>query len=337
MVFHYHTSIPGDDHIKNTPITPISKLSPFSGLIITIVLIILFLLKQYILELFLLRRIYGQKYTSLNESDRRGFLNHHIAGGTKLLILIVGVYPFIDVAFRYGTLNTPYAPGSAVTLGDILLVCTQMLLAMYIFELLYRVRISPISTMHHIGTIIIGQTAVAISLNLVHERDATVEFILCTVWGAFDIVCELLPHVSIVLYRVYPSAHHFLSRVFLISAVTTFGGTLFETAVVMYLFGSLWAQWTTPFKIVTPILHIAFSATQFHGSRVFYRLWRKQSRLLQEGMARGDEEGLGSKKEEDGAFASVGAIGANGVIGEEQADVERSKAVMGDVENQVVC
>jgi hypothetical protein len=36
---------------------------------------------------------------------------------------------------------------------------------------------------HHIGTIMIGQSAIAISLNLVREKDATIEFILCTVWG----------------------------------------------------------------------------------------------------------------------------------------------------------
>ncbi len=56
-------------------------------------------------------------------------------------------------------------------------------MAMYIFELFYRTKISPVSVGHHIGTIIIGQTAIAISFNLVREKDATIEFILCLVWG----------------------------------------------------------------------------------------------------------------------------------------------------------
>jgi hypothetical protein len=56
---------------------------------------------------------------------------------------------------------------------------------MYVFELFYRPKISPVSVVHHIGTIMIGQTAIAISLNLVREKDATIEFILCTVWGRF--------------------------------------------------------------------------------------------------------------------------------------------------------
>ena len=175
--------IPGDQHIKHTPLTPLSKLSPYSGLILSVVLVVLFLVKQYILEGVLLQKFYGHAYTCLSSRNQRGFLNHHIAGVTKLLILIVGVYPFIDVAFRYAQLGDPYAKGSQVKLGDVLVVCTNVLCAMYIFELIYRTRVSAISTMHHLGTILVGQAAIAISLNLTREKDATIEFILCTVWG----------------------------------------------------------------------------------------------------------------------------------------------------------
>ncbi len=92
--------IHGDQHIKNVPLTPLSILSPYSALILSIVLVILFLIKQYIFDAFLLQWLYREKYTALNDVARRGFLNHHIAGGMKALILVVGVYPFIDVAFR---------------------------------------------------------------------------------------------------------------------------------------------------------------------------------------------------------------------------------------------
>jgi len=66
-----------------------------------------------------------------------------------------------------------------------------MLIAMYVFELFYRPKVSPVSVGHHIGTIMIGQSAIAISLDLVKERDATYEFILCTVWGMFFGLVEL--------------------------------------------------------------------------------------------------------------------------------------------------
>ncbi|EKD16707.1 hypothetical protein MBM_05176 [Drepanopeziza brunnea f. sp. 'multigermtubi' MB_m1] len=38
------------------------------------------------------------------------------------------------------------------------------------------------------------------------EPDVIIEFLLCTVWGAFDIISEFLPRVSIILYRVYPTS-----------------------------------------------------------------------------------------------------------------------------------
>jgi hypothetical protein len=54
---------------------------------------------------------------------------------------------------------------------------------MDLFELSYRAKLSPIAVAHHIGAIVLAQSAVAMSLNWEHERDATIEFILCFVWG----------------------------------------------------------------------------------------------------------------------------------------------------------
>lgn len=101
--------------------------------------------------------------------------------------------------------------------------------------------------------------------------------------GAFDLISEFFPHVAIILYRVYPDRHHFLSRVFLLSCITTATGTLCETIVTMWLFGSLWDRWEIAFKVATPLLHIAFSAAQMHGSIVFWRMYKRQLRFIQEG------------------------------------------------------
>jgi hypothetical protein len=179
------TTIEGETgpHVLRVPLETISVLAPFSALVISIIFVIYFCIRFYILEGFLLRKAYGKIYTSMDETTRRGFVNHHIAGGTKILVLIVAAYPFIDVAFGTANFHSPFAGSKIVTQGDILIVVAQMLIAMYVFELFYRPKISPVSVGHHIGTIIIGQSAIAISLNLVRERDATIEFILCTVWG----------------------------------------------------------------------------------------------------------------------------------------------------------
>ncbi|KDQ08022.1 hypothetical protein BOTBODRAFT_59576 [Botryobasidium botryosum FD-172 SS1] len=278
--YDYHPH--GNQHIKHFPNQHISKLAPFSGLILSIVLVVLFLVRYYVLETFLLKLCYGKKYTALDDKERRGFLNHHIAGATKFIVLVLSIYPFISVCFRHADFLTPVSETSIVTMGDLLVVAAHMVVGMYIFELIYRNNVSPIGVLHHAGTILIGQTAIVLSLHIEHERDATIEFLLCIVWGAFDIIAEFLPHISIILYRLYPDSHSFLSRVFLISAITTFCGTIAETVVIFWFFGSLWERWDLPFKITTPMLHCAFSACQLHGSRVFWRMYQKQMRLIRE-------------------------------------------------------
>ncbi|KAK7696915.1 hypothetical protein SLS64_014081 [Diaporthe eres] len=263
------------------PLTTISILAPFSALIMSIVFVVYFAIRFYILEGFLLKRIYGATYTTMDETVRRGFVNHHIAGGTKILILVAAIYPFISVVFGTATFHTRFSgTTSPVMMGDILIVVSQMLMAMYIFELFYRPKISPVSVGHHAGTIMIGQSAIAISLDLIREPDADIEFSLCLVWGAFDIIAEFLPHVTIILYRVYPDSHNFLRRLFLAAMATTLSGTIAETIVTMYMFGSLWNRWTLAFKITTPMLHILFAAAQLWGSWNFYCLYQKQCRLL---------------------------------------------------------
>jgi hypothetical protein len=167
-----------------------------------------------------------------------------------------------------------------------------------------------VSAGHHIGTIMIGQSAIAISLNLVREKDATIEFILCTVWGncnpfpplrplifptntplgAFDIISESFPHLSIILYRTHPTSHQFLVKIFRLSCITTFIGTIFETILTMYLFGSLWDRWTLAFKIVTPLLHILFASCQLWGSLNFWKMMRWQEGIVERERKAGEEE-----------------------------------------------
>ncbi|KAJ5644030.1 uncharacterized protein N7484_006537 [Penicillium longicatenatum] len=275
-----------NEFLLKKPLEPISILAPFSALILSITLIVVFVVRFYILEGFLIKWYYGDVYTDLSEVNRRGFINHHISAATKIVILVLAAYPFVCVTFGTSTFHTPFAHGSIVTLGDVLIVAAQMLIGMYIFELIYRSKLSPVAVAHHTGTILIGQSAIAISLKLLREPDADIEFILCTVWGAFDMIAEFFPHVAIILYRVYPDRHHFLSRVFLVSCIITAIGTTGETIVTMWLFGSLWERWQIAFKVVTPLLHVAFSIAQIHGSLVFWRMYKRQQRFIRE-----EEEG----------------------------------------------
>ncbi|BAE54582.1 unnamed protein product [Aspergillus oryzae RIB40] len=230
MGIHYHHDITALETLK---LQPISRLAPFSALIISIVLVVLFVIRYYVLEGFLIKRLYGSIYTNLSEVNRRGFINHHIAGLTKILILIVAAYPFLEVVIGKSSFHTPYAHGSRVTMGDMLVVVAQMLIGI------------PLS-------------------------------------GAFDIISEFFPHLAIILYRIFPNRHRFLKRLFLLSCITTALGTTCETIVIFFLFGSLWDRWQIAFKVVTPLLHIAFSAAQVHGSVVFWKMYKRQQKLEEE-------------------------------------------------------
>ncbi|OJD29837.1 uncharacterized protein BKCO1_7100024 [Diplodia corticola] len=288
MVFNLDVRSLHSPHVVKLENSFVSKLAPYCGMILLVCLIVIFLIRFYLFEGLLMRRLYGAKYTQMDETVRRGFVNHHVAGGIKIILLATAVYPFVSVAFGSSSLHSPIAANSLVTMGDMMVVCSQLFIGMYVFELFYRTKISPVSVLHHIGAILIAQSAVTISMDTSHEEDATIEFVLCFVWGAFDVIAEFLPHVAIILYRVYPDDHVFLARVFKASCFTELAGTTTETAVVMWLFGSLWHRWTLAFKISTPILHVVFSAAQLWGAIIFRRMWKHQERLMCEEKAGAD-------------------------------------------------
>lgn len=54
---------------------------------------------------------------------------------------------------------------------------------MYVFELMFRAKLSPVAVAHHMGSVIIAAVAVAYSYNWKAHPDATLEFILCYLWG----------------------------------------------------------------------------------------------------------------------------------------------------------
>ena len=298
------------EHIRHSLVSSISNLSPYSAIILSMVLVVLFLIRFYILQGFLLQKLHGAKYTQLDDVRQRSFLNHYIAGATKFTILIVAVYPAASVAFGVAGFHTPLLRGSRVTMGDLLLIGTQMLTGMFIFELIYRVKISPMSATHHIASIMVAQVAITISVK--GDEVSSIEFMLCTVWGrqiflhcprlsrdanspptgTFDIIAEFIPHVALILYRVYPTSHSFLANIFKFACITTLIGTVSETILIMYIFGILWNRWPLSFKILTPMLHIAFSAAQFHGTRIFYQVWRKQERQLKEAKDSENEDNM---------------------------------------------
>lgn len=172
-------------HVVHLENSYVSKLASYAGIILLVWLVIIFLLRMYVFEGFLLKRLYRTTYTQMNDTVRRGFVNHHVAGSIKIVLLVTAIYPFIAVAFGHANMRAPIVPHSRVTMGDMLVVCSQLFIGMYVFELFYRTKISPVSVLHHIGAILIAQSAVMMSLDHTHQKDSALEFILCFVWGKF--------------------------------------------------------------------------------------------------------------------------------------------------------
>lgn len=186
---HHHTGFNGP-HVAHLANGPVSTLAPFAALILTISTVILFLFRLCVIERFLLRtKRYRCHFDRLGPIQQCTFINHHVAAACKIVLLFSAAYPFLAVAFGHSTLQSPVVPyqsptaGHRPTNGDVLVVCAQIFAAMYIFELFFRRTISVISAAHHIGAIVITQSALAIALNFQRERDATIEFVLCFVWG----------------------------------------------------------------------------------------------------------------------------------------------------------
>ncbi|KAJ9494488.1 hypothetical protein LTR99_010747 [Exophiala xenobiotica] len=273
---HSHADFDGP-HLDQLVNESVSALAPFAALILTITIVVLFLVRLCVIERILMRtKRYRCHFDRLGPIQQCTFINHHVAAACKVTLLFSAAYPFLAVAFGHSTLQSPIIPHHRPTNGDLLIVCAQIFSAMYIFELFFRRTISVISAAHHIGAVVITQSAVAISLDFHHEKDATFEFVLCFVWGAFDVVAEFWPHLAMILYRLYPGRHSLMYRLFLATTIVEIAGTVFETLIVFWLWGTLWNRWTLPFKIVTPILHALFSAAQLFGAWIFWQLATKE-------------------------------------------------------------
>jgi hypothetical protein len=79
-----------------------------------------------------------------------------------------------------------------------------------------------------------------------------------------------------IIYRIHNSKHLLLSQIFYTTMALELVGTALETVIVMWLFGSLWEKWALSLKLVTPFLHLLFSAAQLWGAWIFYKLAKDQ-------------------------------------------------------------
>lgn len=132
-----------------------------------------------------LAKRFTEQYKHLDQAQKRSSINHYVAASIKILLVVVAVYPAVMVISGRRNLQSPFGSPS-VTYGDLLLYVSEVFTSMYIFELFYREKVSYISAAHHIGAIIITQTATVLCHDPQHRQDAELEFILCMLWGIYS-------------------------------------------------------------------------------------------------------------------------------------------------------
>ncbi|KAK7748242.1 hypothetical protein SLS62_008794 [Diatrype stigma] len=255
----------------------------------------------YLSERVLFDAVYRDTYRKLvdvarvdgHDRRRRSFVYHHVAFAFKMLLLCVLAYPTLRLicpgpAGFHTPLGTGVRMGVGVgeaehrpTIGDILLVGSQLYCAYYTWELCYRAGLaSYISILHHVVLLIIAQLGMALSARPEAHRDATIEFYMCLIWGVFDLVAELPVHLALILYRALPESRcRMVSQLLFFCSGWCLCCTVAEMSISAYLLRRSWGLWEPSFQVATPVVLVVWGTAQCIGSWQIFGLamvgWRK--------------------------------------------------------------
>ncbi|RVD90196.1 uncharacterized protein DFL_001172 [Arthrobotrys flagrans] len=259
---------------ENNDPAPISVLSPYSNIILTLSIITLFIVKHAILEPYL-PHIYAHMWGPSSDWIKRALLTLHIAALVRVVLIVVGLFPFIALVFGSSKLSDPVDIfGGKVTMGDCLVITMNILPSFYIFEIIHRSRLSIVTWMHHVGSILTAQGT--ITLVTYGHANARYQFLLITVWGFFDVIMELAPIFALTRLRLVRGNHDHLCFVFKVTALWLFILNNIQSVMVIYLIWMIWDEWVLVFKIITPVLYMAFTATQWHQAYLYMKLMRRE-------------------------------------------------------------
>ncbi|KAJ4405142.1 hypothetical protein N0V91_005504 [Didymella pomorum] len=293
---HHGGVSPGFANIPNVILSPMIR---HSGLVFAILLTLFFFCRQYVFEAALDRGlIYKRTWPTLNARQKRGFVNHHLSFVAKIFVLLFAIYPFFAVATGHANFRTPmFGHGvhgfsrrdDGFTMGDALFLAIMIVSVMYAHELAYREGISPVAVAHHVGVLIMGQLTLYWSASNKHQPDAALEAVLALFWGFYDLVVEVPPHITMIIYRDPDVAQKTLLRSFSVAFWCSLVGTVAETATIFGLYGALWSKWTITMKVLIPVLHCIFTAAQLWGEYCTWSLWQQEKGKAKRTKMAGDE------------------------------------------------
>lgn len=184
--------------IATLAVQPLSSWQPSASMVLTCFVMLVAGLAMAA-QRGLLARLYGAAYTDLAaagtpkaERQRLAFVYHHVAAVLFVALVACGAYPLLAFVCGQSGLRTPIrgGHGGGLTIGDMLFLLSELYSAYYLFELVFRARfISYISLAHHVGLLVVVQTALELEAHATRDHDTTKEFYFCMVWGTYA-----LPH-----------------------------------------------------------------------------------------------------------------------------------------------
>ncbi|EPQ51167.1 hypothetical protein GLOTRDRAFT_5816, partial [Gloeophyllum trabeum ATCC 11539] len=270
----------------------ISFLLDYSLPVVALELCIVFLVTRLFLEPHFMPRVFGKTYTEMDVGARRSLTNHAVSFGLKVTCCI-GAYSILETFFVQTPLDEPIHSDHVkhkVTNGDILAYCYLTVPTIYLFEIIYRTNISVVSAIHHIAAILINILGIVIIVD--HGQEGylpLIEFKLILIYGTFEMMFEMFPHLAVMLYRIYRHKPRFLCRLFLIVGLGIFTGTLSEQVAIIYFYNRIWKHLPILYKAVGPILHVCFLAAQVHGGRICIQISMKLRKEVKEAQKKGIE------------------------------------------------
>lgn len=247
-----------------------------NGFAVTVTMLVsYFLYVRFLLEGIVMPKFFKNVYLDLDVKNRRSFVSHFLWLTIKI-ILIPFAWPFVLTFFCGKTLRQSIVAGSPVSNADMLSVAYLIVMTMFIFEIVYRVTISPVSLIHHIAACALGCWQI---IEQIGDDDISTDsqFKLVILYGMFEVLFETFPHFAVLYYRCQPKTSlgfHKTSRIWFMSGISSLVGTTAEFIVMAIFMWKNWWKWGLGMKIVLPILHFCFMGAQVHGARIGFQLWR---------------------------------------------------------------
>jgi hypothetical protein len=268
---------------NNGPISPVAQ----NAAMVLIVCLLIVTAFRRVLEVWIFPRMFRDRYPKMDERSRRSFVNSSMHLLVRLAVLPVATPPLIMILAGRRNYNSGFTKTVDVSFGTIELVAMELVISVYLHEIIYRPGISLVALLHHVGAIAIGSYAILHTLEWESQKSTTMYFTMACLWGLFDIMCETGVYLVLVVRALTenPTTRYRTCRfAFWVQIL----GMLVETPFVTWIF------WAEPMRIKwdsiaclisTPIVHAVFLTAQIVCANSFWGMSRKYQKESEDGQA----------------------------------------------------